>query len=731
VVVQEKTEKQILKKSSKVWKAAAAGVRQMGRLRKAAKRIKDSNGSEEKDDNSPASGETDNISTKDDGDDQEQNSETKSKKSKKNMKCYTITTSLQPSLNNGDDNGGIRRKRPRKPVILYDPQEGPASEWRSDGNLQWITKAAAKIVVAQKHEDGPEKNASIMGKRKQDSTQNSSSESGESDDDDDDNATKWCKFCRDDPNVPVCIFCACRVCFGKHDKEKILLCDKCDEEYHIYCLTPPLTSIPKGSKKWYCPNCDTTEAPRLHKTRSTSAALPTTTPKSESNLSVTVPPTAATSSSAKGSSSSGTTIGRARGRQLKIPTNTTPAHKRGRPKSTSPTPTLPKSATPAPRKRGRPPKDATVASTSTVDSKKRTASIVDTTSSKKVKSTNAETITTDDIENELELVKTSRSGRMLKRSSFHDERDEGEQHLRSPRYHTQDKTVSTTSTQATTARTFAIESTKKKKANAPKSLDDKKPLLKKTTPAPKTASTFMIPSVAPATKKTNVVTIGVKPVTKDQSLKEKAPSSTVSSQTLANDNVSLVNVRIEEKSNVVTKPKESQSIDTSASQLMLPSKKKEETLDKTPKASLAGLSKKGKGSSVSKRQLPPQAAANKKAKVPSTGATLPTSSSTGKKVEPETFLSGSQKVKIPVAPLVAAVKTVAAASDAPNIDIPGLVAAAIRNATEETQEEEEKQNSPAKIPRRKPGARECMQISRRFGVRVVPKKYMATLLDYW
>lgn len=33
-----------------------------------------------------------------------------------------------------------------------------------------------------------------------------------------------------------------------------------------------------------------------------------------------------------------------------------------------------------------------------------------------------------------------------------------------------------------------------------------------------------------------------------------------------------------------------------------------------------------------------------------------------------------------------------------------------------------------KTPRRKPGARECMQISRRFGVQIIPEKYMDTLL---
>ena len=38
------------------------------------------------------------------------------------------------------------------------------------------------------------------------------------------------------------------------------------------------------------------------------------------------------------------------------------------------------------------------------------------------------------------------------------------------------------------------------------------------------------------------------------------------------------------------------------------------------------------------------------------------------------------------------------------------------------------QGQPAKVPRRKPGARECMQISRRFGVNVIPEKWMDTLL---
>ncbi len=63
----------------------------------------------------------------------------------------------------------------------------------------------------------------------------------------------WCTHCIDDPNSLYCCFCGCVYCFGKHDREKLLLCDGCDVENHIYCLDPPLPSIPSGS--WYCKTC--------------------------------------------------------------------------------------------------------------------------------------------------------------------------------------------------------------------------------------------------------------------------------------------------------------------------------------------------------------------------------------------------------------------------------------------------------------------------------------------
>ncbi|TMW58139.1 hypothetical protein Poli38472_011727 [Pythium oligandrum] len=46
---------------------------------------------------------------------------------------------------------------------------------------------------------------------------------------------------------------ACVVCNRSDNEKSILLCDNCDDEYHLYCLTPALTSVPRGD--WFCPQC--------------------------------------------------------------------------------------------------------------------------------------------------------------------------------------------------------------------------------------------------------------------------------------------------------------------------------------------------------------------------------------------------------------------------------------------------------------------------------------------
>jgi hypothetical protein len=50
------------------------------------------------------------------------------------------------------------------------------------------------------------------------------------------------------------IITACHVCSKSDRPEVLLLCDDCDDAYHLECLRPILLSVPDGD--WFCPLCE-------------------------------------------------------------------------------------------------------------------------------------------------------------------------------------------------------------------------------------------------------------------------------------------------------------------------------------------------------------------------------------------------------------------------------------------------------------------------------------------
>lgn len=45
----------------------------------------------------------------------------------------------------------------------------------------------------------------------------------------------------------------CEVCERQDQEDRMVLCDGCDRGYHIHCMDPPWSRVPRGD--WYCPAC--------------------------------------------------------------------------------------------------------------------------------------------------------------------------------------------------------------------------------------------------------------------------------------------------------------------------------------------------------------------------------------------------------------------------------------------------------------------------------------------
>jgi len=80
------------------------------------------------------------------------------------------------------------RRRVRHQTIIYDPQLCPASKWQSD----------EVIHVSPVKPAATEKTSSAIKIHYEEE--------------------QSCAFCQGSVSIPICCFCACRVCFRKKDK---------------------------------------------------------------------------------------------------------------------------------------------------------------------------------------------------------------------------------------------------------------------------------------------------------------------------------------------------------------------------------------------------------------------------------------------------------------------------------------------------------------------------------
>ena len=61
-----------------------------------------------------------------------------------------------------------------------------------------------------------------------------------------------CTICFNDPKLS-CKVCACSICGGKEFPEKQLICDQCENYFHMACTDPTLEDVPEG--EWFCSDC--------------------------------------------------------------------------------------------------------------------------------------------------------------------------------------------------------------------------------------------------------------------------------------------------------------------------------------------------------------------------------------------------------------------------------------------------------------------------------------------
>jgi hypothetical protein len=743
--------------------------------------------------------------------------------SKRNLALYKIAD----SYSNSTESLLVRGRRQRKQPSLYQPQLCADSRWKSD----------EKNLEADGDDDDNDTDSNII---EDDIDRDTDSSEGEQDESKarhinsrrvvktnkakdsktqmEDNViicigedavgrkktdgSSFCNFCHDDASILICVFCGCRTCFGKHNKTTLLLCDNCDNEYHIRCLG--LTTVP-SAQKWFCPACTKTKGtttPKLsstrrasfaraqasaveadsetdnsrrgssnRKSRSSSTTPTTRTPvaagtrgtdsevpekrsrgrpakfrvERESTPTSSLSPRKRVRTPKAAANSVEVMEQQKRSRQSKSTTNapaTTPStgRKRGRPPKNAPTnaPTVRSKSAPPPslRQRGRPSKanpDPVVIS-SKVDStvKKKVPKPTTPSSTATVKKLSNSAVS-EDLTKVQESIKVSRvSGRTVKRASFHDEVDEGEQHLRSSKSGESQSTNNTSKTaplksqEAQTHRTNNKTPEQSEPARKKQKLEENTTTQTKATPSETKSTKSQIktstiiedkeeemadpPHIAPVRMKPvlqppapHIAPVRMKPVLQSPAPPIRPPISVPENP----KPIEKTGLNAEEAKKSIVDVGTNKEENNEPKDLLVdaaPTIKKEELAQKIqppPTTTLPPIINKPAATIAAKAAVPtdadPKASPTIPQELPSSGSAVGTSAISN---YPSTSLLD------PVA-LEAAVK-----------------------ALPEPKETKGEKTGTTKTPRRKPGARECMQISRRFGVNIIPEKYMTILLDY-
>ena len=135
----------------------------------------------------------------------------------------------------GSSNGNKGGKRKRR--LDNEKRERVLSTLAKEIRIQ---RTLCSLLSNAKREEAEEVVEATKTKKKEEEMIKDGSE--EDDEEEDDDASYWVTSQR------------CNVCLSALGEQSMLVCDGCDELYHMHCLNPPLEEIPDGD--WYCDVCE-------------------------------------------------------------------------------------------------------------------------------------------------------------------------------------------------------------------------------------------------------------------------------------------------------------------------------------------------------------------------------------------------------------------------------------------------------------------------------------------